>query len=221
MSAIIMSMGSPESNFSNTSHHFEKEEEKQLTSEERLELVRTKYLSPEGYGNELFALCCIKTISPIITKLVGQKGYYDGAEDVIQIAALKASRTLRQFAGESRLSSWVLRIAINESFSFLRGMKARKDLSQKDSLDDIFLTTEDIGNFSAQEDAVNNVDLIENIFKTLNEHEKHILILHYVEGYSIAEMSAMLEISENTLKKQLDRTRKKASIFAKDKGWKL
>ncbi len=41
----------------------------------------------------------------------------------------------------------------------------------------------------------------------LKSKDKEVLILHYIEGYSCREIGKMLKISENAVKKRLERAR--------------
>lgn len=45
------------------------------------------------------------------------------AEDILQESLIKAYRSLDEFRGESRLFTWLYRIATNESLQFLRRKK--------------------------------------------------------------------------------------------------
>ena len=47
----------------------------------------------------------------------------EDAEDILQESLIKAYRSLDEFRGESRLFTWLYRIATNESLQFLRRKK--------------------------------------------------------------------------------------------------
>src|ERR1700745_505353 len=57
----------------------------------------------------------------------------EDAEDIVQESFFKAFVHLCQFQGESSFSTWLTRIAINESLMFLRRIRAGREVS----LDDI------------------------------------------------------------------------------------
>ncbi|MFR3947218.1 MAG: RNA polymerase sigma factor [Ruminococcus sp.] len=43
----------------------------------------------------------------------------------------------------------------------------------------------------------------------LNTKDKEVLILYYIEGYSCREIASMLKVTENAIKKKLERARKR------------
>src|SRR5262245_45659231 len=56
------------------------------------------------------------------------------AEDVVQETYMKALQSLSGFRGESSLSTWLTRIAINEALGRKRGLRPTIDLSNLDSI---------------------------------------------------------------------------------------
>lgn len=202
-------MAFPQPGFQNPSTKSEKKLEKgSLTPEENLKLVQ-KYLTPEGKGNELFAEYCRDFFlrKGVIGGIIGHE-YPNNVEDVMQEAILNAVLNLRQFDGRALLETWLYKIAVHEAFDFLRKAKVRKDVSRKVSLDDLLLTGEDIADPSIDIDrALENTDLLEHMLKNLTEHQRNIMILHYVEGYSPQEIADKLGMNYNTIKVQLMRTK--------------
>ena len=65
-------------------------------------------------------------IAGYLRRLVGDAD----AEDVAQEAFVKISRSLDSFRGESRLSTWIYRIATNTAMDHLRRPSARQALRQ-------------------------------------------------------------------------------------------
>ena len=58
---------------------------------------------------------------------------HEDADDVLQNALLKAWSSLSTFKGDSKLITWLTRIAINEALDFTRKQKNRHTLSADDS----------------------------------------------------------------------------------------
>lgn len=54
---------------------------------------------------------------------------HDDANDVLQNTFLKAWTNIDYFRGDARLSTWLYRIAINESITFLNKLQAQQSLS--------------------------------------------------------------------------------------------
>ena len=63
---------------------------------------------------------------------------HEDADDILQNVFLKAWNNLKHFRGEAKLSTWLFKIAINESINFINKEKTRNQLTVEDS-DDSFL----------------------------------------------------------------------------------
>ena len=57
---------------------------------------------------------------------------HDDANDLLQNTFLKAWTSIQQFRGAARLSTWLHKIAINESITFLNNKRKRANLSLDD-----------------------------------------------------------------------------------------
>jgi RNA polymerase sigma-70 factor, ECF subfamily len=63
---------------------------------------------------------------------------HDDANDVLQNAFLKAWVNLDQFRGEAKISTWLYRIAINETYTFLNKERQKNQSSMTD-LEDVMV----------------------------------------------------------------------------------
>lgn len=135
------------------------------------------------------------------------------AEDVAQEAFVKISRSLSSFRGESRLSTWIYRIASNTAMDYLRRPSAKHTLRQWD------VTAE--GGEDADDDfAVDGASLHDTLLirKDMNEcirglvdglPEKYriVLILADLEGLTNGEVGEVLGLPLDTVKIRLHRAR--------------
>ena len=62
---------------------------------------------------------------------------HDDANDVLQNTFIKAWSSIENFRGDAKLSTWLYKIAINESITFINKEKQRNNVSLDD--DDSFL----------------------------------------------------------------------------------
>ena len=118
-------------------------------------------------------------------------------EEWVQRAFIKAFRGIASFDGRSKFSSWLIRIAINEMKTDRRRTWCYAELSP--DIED-GLTTEPDGEFEWQ--STMNVLLDE-----LSEDKRMVFMLFEVEGYSHAEIAAMLDIKEGSSRSMLTRAR--------------
>jgi RNA polymerase sigma-70 factor, ECF subfamily len=135
------------------------------------------------------------------------------AEEVAQEAFLKAFRNLPRFRRESKFSTWLIQIAINEA-----KMKLRKDRRKLyNSLDDAHVTDDgdyiprDFADWRAiPSEALELSELREALsqaLKSLPEKYSSVLILRDVQQWSVAETAEALGISEANVKTRLLRAR--------------
>jgi RNA polymerase sigma factor (sigma-70 family) len=117
---------------------------------------------------------------------------YD-AEDIIQEVFLSAFNNLDSFRGDSSFGSWLKRIVINKSISFLRSKKA--DFAEIENLQ---LVAEE------KEEDFPKIDpkKIHESIKSLPEKARVVLTLYLLEGYRHNEIAEILEISVSTSKSQ-------------------
>jgi RNA polymerase sigma-70 factor, ECF subfamily len=134
------------------------------------------------------------------------------AEDVAQEAFLKAFHHLASFRSESRFSTWLVGIALNEARSRLR----REAVLRMDSLDD---TTEDGGHISpailrdwreVPSDTLQREEVRQMLQKAITglpEKYREVFILRDVEEMNIFETAAALSITVANVKVRLHRAR--------------
>ncbi len=117
---------------------------------------------------------------------------YD-AEDIIQESFVKAFNNLHSFRGDSSFGSWLKRIVINQSITFLR--KKKQDFLEVDCLELPSDEDEDITSGI-------NPTMIHDSIKTLPKKARVVLNLYLLEGYRHKEIAKILNITESTSKSQ-------------------
>ena len=113
--------------------------------------------------------------------------------DAIQNAILKAYGKLHTLKNEEYFKTWMTRIVINESYAILRANKRLVSYEE----------------YMSDEQAVEEKEyspVFEEITK-MKEKYRIPFVLHYVEGYTTAEIAKMLSLSEGAVKTQLFRAR--------------
>jgi RNA polymerase sigma-70 factor, ECF subfamily len=135
------------------------------------------------------------------------------AEEVAQEAVMKAFKYLGRFRQESKFSTWLIQIAMNEA-----RMRLRKDRRRLyDSIDQGQLTDEgdyiptDFADWrQIPSEALEQGELraaLKKAIMSLAEKYRTVLILRDVQQLSIAETAKMLGISEENVKTRTSRAR--------------
>jgi RNA polymerase sigma-70 factor (ECF subfamily) len=123
------------------------------------------------------------------------------AEEVTQQALIRTWEMLGSYRGESPLSAWIHRIAVNAALDYLR---ARNRLSKRVEFTDNLEEFEKPDLSSPRE---NQMDM-EQALATLPPQARAVVVLHDIEGYSHNEISGMLGIAAGTSKAHLHAARR-------------
>jgi len=142
-------------------------------------------------------------------KMVGNP---QDAEDILQETFIKAFNNIEQFEGRSKISTWLYRIAINESLMLLRNRNGNTIQFDKeiktDEGDDIPRQIVDWCCLPEKELMSSEAhQYIRDAIKTLSNANRAAFLLRDVEGLSTKEAAETLEISESALKVRLMRAR--------------
>src|SRR5215470_13457672 len=134
------------------------------------------------------------------------------AEDVVQETYVRAFTHLTDFRGESSLSTWLSRIAMNEALGRLRRERPGVELS---SLPQGTLEAQIIQFplISAAEDPEKSVaqreirNVVEGAIDELPEAFRLVFITRVVEGMNVEETAEILNLKPETVKTRLHRAR--------------
>ena len=135
------------------------------------------------------------------------------AEEVAQEAILKGFKCLRRFRGESKFSTWLIQIAINEAKMKLRKNHPRLYESLQEGLrtDDGDYMPRDFADWrEIPSEALARKELrqaLRHALTTLPEKYRSVLVLRDIQQLSIHETAQVLGISEGNVKTRLSRAR--------------
>jgi len=117
------------------------------------------------------------------------------AEDVTQIAFLKAYEGLDSFNPSYRFFSWIYRITVNESLNLVKGRRSVSGLDGRDWADETS-SEDDAGAFETN-------DRLEMALGYLTPEDRAIVLLKHVEGFSYDEIAYVFDISLTLVKSRL------------------
>lgn len=115
------------------------------------------------------------------------------ANDMLQEGFIKIFRELSAFRGQGSLEAWMCKIMINTALSRLR-KKSLKFLPYVEAPENLYSDEDIISSMSAAE--------LIMVLNHLPQGYRAVLNLYAIEGYSHAEIAAMLDISEGTSRSQ-------------------
>jgi RNA polymerase sigma-70 factor (ECF subfamily) len=146
---------------------------------------------------ELFDLYKSKVFNTVISYLQNQ----EDAEEVTQDVFIEIYRSLSKFKGNSSLSTWIYRIAVNKSIDFLRKKKSKKSLGFFGKLffDDIpSASKHELKNFDHPGALLEQKENSRLLFKLINDlkaNQKTVIILFYIEELSQKQIAEIMGIS--------------------------
>jgi RNA polymerase sigma-70 factor, ECF subfamily len=137
------------------------------------------------------------------------------AEEVVQEVFLNALKSLSNFRAESKFSTWLIQITINEARWRVRRNRAHLYHSLNDSSksEDSDCVPRDLADWrEIPSEALARKELRENIeqaLRTLRPIYREVLVLRDVEHFSVTETAEALGISKDLVKTRLLRARLK------------
>jgi len=129
------------------------------------------------------------------------------AEDVMQQAYVNAFTHLGQFNGTARFSTWLLKIAINESLARVRRRSRYEPFDDEDATVESFVSRNPSENPERQAFNGELRALLEWAIDTLPDGMREVFVLRDVEGMSTSEVAASLDVSDDVVKTRLSRGR--------------
>lgn len=134
---------------------------------------------------------------------------HDDTDDVLQNTFIKAWKGMENFNEDSKLYTWLYRVATNESISFLRQKKRSNAVS--------FDTIEEYLSGSLESDPFFKGDEIQMKLQkavlTLPEKQRIVFNMRYYDETPYLEMAEILETSEGSLKASYHHAAKKVEEY--------
>lgn len=152
------------------------------------------------------------------------KSYFgtDDVDDIVQEVMLKIFKGIKKFKGNSSLSTWIYRIALNTCNTLYEKNKKKyeKTFSVENNEDEELEIDIPDKEKDVQKEVTNEI-LYEKILKALDklsERERVLIKLRDIDGLSYQEISNILDIPEGTVKSRIHNARKKFQKILEEEG---
>src|SRR5579862_4888578 len=130
----------------------------------------------------------------------------EDAEEVSQDVFVKAYRSLADFRGDSKFSTWLYTIARTSSITFLR--KKKLETISIDNEKTAFQLENRESSFSANTiEQKSRIKMVNEAIQLLSPDDAQIITLFYKAEQSLDEMGQILGMEPNTIKVKLHRAR--------------
>ena len=137
---------------------------------------------------------------------------HDDANDLLQNTFMKAWGAIENFRGDAKLSTWLHKIAINESITFLEKERKRNNISLDDEDSYLINTIEADSNVDGDELALK----LRKAIASLPEKQRLVFNMKYYDEMKYEEMSEILGTSVGALKASYHLAVKKIEQFFED-----
>lgn len=134
---------------------------------------------------------------------------HEDTDDILQNVFIKAWSSIDSFQSKSKLSTWLYRIAINESLDYIRRQKCRVVAASAD--DDLTLANRLMADDNFDGDCAEA--LLQQAIAQLPEVQRAVFILRYYDEMKYSEISQLLHTSEGALKASYHIAVKKITDF--------
>ncbi len=154
----------------------------------------------------------------LIFKMIREK---NDVEDLVQEVFIKAFNSLQNYNQEYAFSTWIYRIAINNTIDYLRKKRLNTFSIDKDDYEDDDKPKFEIPDTTYSADAnlilEQRQKIINDAIDSLPEKYKKIIELRHKDDLSYEEISEILNLPIGTVKVQLFRARELLNKYLKDK----
>jgi len=137
---------------------------------------------------------------------------HDDADDVLQNTFIKVYKNIDNFKGESKLYSWMYRIATNESLTFLKQKSKKIGISDQELKDRMVDNLQADIYFEGSEIQLK----LQKALATLPDKQKLVFTMKYYQEMKYSEISEVLETSEGALKASYHLAVKKIETYLRD-----
>jgi RNA polymerase sigma-70 factor, ECF subfamily len=137
-------------------------------------------------------------VARLVYRMVGPRAEM---EDLVQEVFVQVHRSLRDFRGDARFSTWLHRVTVNVVLMHRRSERSRPILTEELATG----TVEDIGSVRPDEEAERRARITAffAVLEGITEKKRIVFVLHDLEGLSPVEISAIVDAPVLTVRTRL------------------
>jgi RNA polymerase sigma-70 factor (ECF subfamily) len=149
-------------------------------------------------------------VARLVFRMIGPSA---DAEDVIQEVFLQVHRSLGEFRGQAKFSTWLHRVTVNVVLMVRRAAKSRPVFSGEAPSD-----REPDAGIWPDEDAARRrrIEAFRRLLDRLPEKKRTVFVLHELEGMSPAEIGEIVEAPVLTVRTRLFYARRELAAMMRD-----
>lgn len=137
---------------------------------------------------------------------------HDDANDVLQNVFIKVYRYIESFKGDSKLFSWIYRIATNESITFLNTKAKKNNISNTELYRQLTSNLEADVYFEGDQIQLK----LQKAIASLPQRQQQVFNMKYFQDLKYKEIAEILELTEGSLKATYHLAVKKIETYIKN-----
>jgi len=179
-----------------------------MRSEEKEEII-IEMLKDESRRNEAFSMLVKEYSEQLYWQIRKIVLSHDDANDVLQNTFMKVWTNIDSFRGDSKLITWLYKIATNESITFLNKQRTQNNIPIDDSDNYLYDKLESDSYFDGDEAQLK----LQKAILLLPDKQRIVFNMRYFEEMKYEEMSEVLDTSVGALKASYHHAVKKIEEF--------
>lgn len=137
---------------------------------------------------------------------------HEDADDILQNTFIKVLKGIKNFKGNSKLFSWMYRIATNESITFLNSKAHKMNVSNEELQDQLINNLESDVYFEGEAIQLK----LQRAIAQLPYKQQQVFNMRYFEELKYREIAEILDVSEGSLKSNYHHAVKKVEDYIKN-----
>lgn len=137
---------------------------------------------------------------------------HEDANDLLQNTFIKVFRYIHNFKGESKLYTWMYRIATNETITFLNKKAKKLKLTNQELQEFLVTNIESDPYFDGDRIQL----LLQKAIATLPDKQQQVFNMKYFQELKYKEIAEILEVSEGALKSNYHHAVKKVEKYLEE-----
>lgn len=134
---------------------------------------------------------------PVYWQIRRMVASHDDANDLLQNCFLKVWNNLHNFRGDAKLSTWLYKIAVNETINFLNKERQRNNLTEGDTDDEFLMRNLESDSYFDGDELQKE---LQKAIMQLPEKQRLVFNMRYYDEMKYEEMSEILGTSVGALK---------------------
>lgn len=172
-------------------------------------LTEDEIISRIKAGEKSLYEIIVRRYNPYLYKVGRSYNYnHEDTQDLMQETYIDAFKNLKNFEGKSVFKTWITRIMLNNCYRKKEKLSFKNEISDED-IDEkqapLFSNSDFDTGKQVRKDELKLI--IEEALSEIPEEFRMVFSLREISGFSVAETSELLNISESNVKVRLNRTK--------------